>query len=53
MDDPAYFKKVYSKLQLYNSYGIVPSIQLITTFETQDSPLSLDTIEKIVKEFFL
>lgn len=53
MDDPVYSKNAYSKLQLYTSMGIVPSIQLITTFETKENPLSLEIVEKIVAHFFL
>lgn len=53
MDDPVYSKNAYSKLQLYTSIGIVPSIQLITTFETKENPLSIETVEKIVSHFFL
>lgn len=53
MDDPNYSKNAYSKLQLYNSYGIVPTIQLITTYETKEHPLSSEKIEQIVQEYFL
>lgn len=53
MDDPAYYKNIYPKLLLYNSYNIIPSIQLITTFETKDNPLTSDVIEKIVTDYFL
>lgn len=53
MDDPNYSKNVYSKLQIYNSYGIVPTIQLITTYETKEHPLSSEKIEQIVQEYFL
>lgn len=53
MDDPSYYKNVYSKLQLYTSYGIVPSIQLITTYETKDAPLSSEVIEKIIEHYFM
>lgn len=53
MDDISYSGKTYSKLQLYNSHGIIPSIQLITTYETKDHPLSIDMIEKIIKHYFL
>lgn len=52
MDDPSYYKKAYSKLQLYTSYGIIPSIQLITTYETKKQPLSSETVDHIVKEYF-
>lgn len=53
MDDPSYANNTYSKLRLYNSHGIIPSIQLITTYETQEHPLSADVVEKIVEHYFL
>lgn len=46
MDNLNYSQKVYNKLQHYAVYGIIPSIQLITTYETKERPL---TIEKILK----
>ncbi|MBQ7780982.1 MAG: ATPase [Lachnospiraceae bacterium] len=52
MDTPAYSKNVCNKLQLYTSHGIIPSIQLITTYETKDTPLSADTVEKIIAHYF-
>lgn len=52
MDDPLYQKNTISKLQLYTSNGIIPSIHLITTFETKDHPLSPETIENIIKLHF-
>lgn len=52
MDDPVYCKNTYSKLQLYSSHGIIPSIYLITTYETQEHPLSSDTVEKIINQYF-
>jgi len=52
MDDPCYYKNAYSKLQLYASYHIVPTIQLITTYETKAHPLSSETVDNIVKEYF-
>ena len=53
MDNPNYSKKVVSKLQLYISNGIIPSIQLITTYETKENPLSSEVVEKIVEHYFL
>lgn len=53
MDNPEYSKNAYSKMQLYTNHGIVPSIQLITTYETKEHPLTADTIEKIVEDYFL
>jgi len=53
MDDPVYSKNAYSKLQLYTSCNIIPSIQLITTFETKDIPLSSEMIESLIEYYFL
>ena len=53
MDDPSYCKNTFAKLQLYSSYGIVPSIQLITTYETVSHPLDTHSVEKIIQEYFL
>ena len=53
MDNPSYSKSACSKLQLYISNGIIPSIHLITTYETKDTPLDAGTIEKIVEHYFL
>lgn len=52
MDDTNYSKNVFSKLQLYNTHGITPGIQLITTYETAENPLTFDTIENIVSFYF-
>ena len=53
MDDSAYSQKAFSKMQLYTRYGIIPSVNLITTYETKDNPLSIDTIEKVISNYFL
>lgn len=53
MDHPTYSKKVASKLDLYISYGIIPSIHLITTYETQNNPLSIEVIGKLISHYFL
>lgn len=53
MDDSAYSKNAFSKLQLYSSHGIVPSIHLITTYETKDHPLSSEAIDKLIDYYFL
>ena len=52
MDDPGYAENAYSKMQFYNSCGIIPSINLITTFETKDHPLTSDLVEKTIKQYF-
>lgn len=53
MDEPSYYNNAYQKLQQYTSCGIVPSIQLITTFETSKHPLSSEQIQKIIEYYFL
>ena len=52
MDEPHYYNKAFPKLQLYASYGIVPSVNLITTYETKTHPLSSEVIEKIIEHYF-
>lgn len=53
MDNPVYSAKTFSKLQLYTSHGIIPTIHLITTFETKENPLSQEMVEKLVEHYFL
>ncbi len=53
MDDPVYAKNACAKLQTYTTYGIIPTINLITTYETREHPLTPDAVEKIVQEYFL
>lgn len=53
MDNSAYAKNAYSKLQLYNSHGITPSIHLITTYETKEHPLDIELVEKLITHYFL
>ena len=52
MDDREYRNGACKKIRLYCDNGIIPSINLITTFETADHPLDVDRVEKIIKEFF-
>lgn len=53
MDQPSYASRTFSKLQLYTSFQIIPSIQLITTYETQEHPLNTETAEALVRQYFL
>lgn len=53
MDNPKYAKNAGEKIQLYISRGMIPSINLITTYETLDNPLSYHEVEKIVSDYFL
>lgn len=53
MDEPSYFKNTSSKLQLYFSHGMIPSIQLITTYETKAHPLNYEEISWVASHYFL
>lgn len=53
MDNPSYSQSTFSKLQLYTNHGIIPSIHLITTYETKEQPLGTDIVEKIITHYFL
>lgn len=52
MDEPHYREITLDKLSTYTSHGIIPTIQLIATYETKEHPLSPDTIENIIKQYF-
>lgn len=53
MDNPKYAKNAFAKLQLYATYNLIPSINLITTYETRNHPLNLEIIETILHYYFL
>ena len=48
IDNATYCQNMTSKLQLYTAHGIIPSIQLITTYETKEHPLSAEMVENII-----
>ncbi len=52
MDDPAYAKNAAGKLQLYFSNGIIPTINLITTYETKEHPFNSEIVEKVIAHYF-
>ena len=53
MDNKKYAQNACLKLQTYTAHGIIPSIHLITTYETKEHPLSSEMIEKIIEHYFL
>lgn len=53
MDDTVYVEKTCKKLKDYARNGIIPSHNLIVTFETEDSPLTEEMVELIIKYYFL
>ena len=52
MDDHVYCRNTCSKLGWYTSHGIIPSIQLITTYETKEHPLGTEVIEGMIQRYF-
>ena len=52
MDNPEYAMKACEKIKLYVSNGIIPSIDLIITFETKENPLTADKVMNIIDEYF-
>ncbi|MDY6103103.1 MAG: hypothetical protein SPI28_01035 [Acetatifactor sp.] len=53
MDDREYRNNACRKIQLYCDNGIIPSIDLIATFETADHPLDVEKVENIINVYFL
>ncbi|MBQ7920704.1 MAG: ATPase [Lachnospiraceae bacterium] len=53
MDNPDYAANAHSKLQIYTSHGIIPSISLLTSFETKEKPLDMDMVEAMINHYFL
>jgi len=53
MDDTNYARNTASKLQLYISNGIIPTLQLMTTYETRNEPLTMERIESVLWQYFL
>lgn len=52
MDDNAYVKKTCKKLYDYSTHGIIPSVQLITTYETKNYPLTTEIVEEVIEHYF-
>ena len=53
IDNSKYSQNAFSKQQLYVSHGIIPTLNLITTYETSEHPLNPDTIQKMISQYFL
>lgn len=52
MDHDAYMNSFLKKMKLYQSEGIIPSVQLIMTFETKQHPLDYEYVQKLVDYYF-
>lgn len=53
MDDATYIKNTCEKIRLYSENGIIPTINLIMTFETKDNPLNINEVEQIIEKYFI
>lgn len=53
LDDDIYQKHVVQKLQLYMRNGILPSTNLIITWESGEQPLALSEIQYEIRKYFL
>ena len=52
MDKPKYANKNFLKLQQYASYGIVLGKNLILSYETNENPLDVLQVERILESYF-
>lgn len=52
IDDSSYVRSAMAKQQNYIANGIIPTIQLITTYETKANPLDTETVEKTIERYF-
>lgn len=52
VEDEKYRRDYLTKLNLYTSNGIIPSINLITSYETAEKPFTFFDAEKIIDNFF-
>ena len=53
LDSPDYVRTMLNKLQTYSSNNFLPGINLITTYESKDMPLSFEMIEMTIKYYLL
>ncbi|HKM35510.1 MAG TPA: hypothetical protein VJY54_12355 [Lachnospiraceae bacterium] len=52
MDHSVYRNNAFNKLKVYGDNNILPSINLITTYETQTIPLNSNEIQQIIQNYF-
>lgn len=53
MDNQAYRDGTYNKLKMYGDHDIIPTINLITTYETKNHPLNPYEVERMIQDYFL
>lgn len=52
MDDESYVKRFCEKIEEYTRNGIIPSVNLILTYETAEHPLDPGMVDKIIEYYF-
>lgn len=52
MDKPFYIQNYLKKMQVYLENDIIPDINLISTFETGDNPLTSERVQELIDNFF-
>ncbi len=52
MDENYYASNAYARIQLYISHGIIPGVNLITTYETKSCPLDSEMLVRIIEVYF-
>ena len=53
MDNPSYMDDFVSKINLYETNGIIQGKNLIITYETSKIPLNMRTVDKLIKTYLL
>lgn len=51
MDNEQYVEDYHHKMKIYIANGIIPTINLITTYETGDNPFTIDKARRTVEEW--
>ncbi|MGN0168972.1 MAG: ATPase [Acetatifactor sp.] len=53
MDEEDYRNHACNKIKLYCKNGIIPSVNLIMTYETKQYPLGVEKVEWLIQEYFM
>ena len=53
MNNPTYRGNAFNKLKIYGDHDIIPSFNLITTYETQANPINSKKVYQTIEEYFL
>jgi len=52
-EKPKYQSSISYKIPLYINCGYIPGVNLITTYETDEFPLDIDKVKRIIAEYFM